>query len=218
MKGLLIKDFRTIMNNNRTFILLMIAVVFVMVFATDSPEFVLGYLGVVGAMLALGTITYDQFDNGMPFLFTLPVTRKMYVTEKYLFSALFSVALSCSVYIIVFAVGLIRGVHYDASSPFGMIAGCLLFMFIMIPLQLKFGVEKARIALVAVFGGFAAIITAVTYIGAGNGIFYEDIKPLFEGAKGVPQFVIIVIAMMLVAICGIVSYSLSVKIMENKEY
>lgn len=38
-----------------------------------------------GAMIAVGTLSYDETDNGLAFLMTLPVDRKTYVREKYLF-------------------------------------------------------------------------------------------------------------------------------------
>lgn len=37
------------------------------------------------AMIAVGTLSYDETDNGLAFLMTLPVDRKTYVREKYLF-------------------------------------------------------------------------------------------------------------------------------------
>ena len=38
-------------------------------------------------IFAITTISYDEFDNGLAFLMTLPVTRKQYVAEKYLLGA-----------------------------------------------------------------------------------------------------------------------------------
>ena len=42
---------------------------------------------IVTAIFAITTISYDEFDNGLAFLMTLPVTRKQYVAEKYLLGA-----------------------------------------------------------------------------------------------------------------------------------
>lgn len=218
MKGLFIKDCRTILNNNRTFLAMMIGIILFLSFTVDSLDFVGGYLTIVGSMLALGTISYDQAENGMPFLLTLPISRKMYVQSKYLFSVLFSVALIALVNIISVPVSIMRGYSYDISMTAGMFAGCLIFLFIMIPLQLKFGVEKARIALVIVFGVIVCAITGAVYIGAGNGIYVEDVTASISKTATAPAAVYIILAVLIMALLGFISYFFSVKTMENKEY
>ena len=37
--------------------------------------------------MALNTIASDDMDNGMPYIFTFPISRKEYVKEKYLLGA-----------------------------------------------------------------------------------------------------------------------------------
>ena len=54
-------------------------------FAMDST-FVVTYFTMIGSLLVLTTISYDTFDNGMPFLMSLPVSGKTYAQEKFLFS------------------------------------------------------------------------------------------------------------------------------------
>lgn len=218
MKGLFIKDCRTILNNNRTFLVMMIGIILFLSFTVDSLDFVGGYLTIVGSMLALGTISYDQAENGMSFLLTLPISRKMYVQSKYLFSVLFSVALIVLVNIISVPVSIMRGYSYDISMPAGMFAGCLIFLFIMIPLQLRFGVEKARIALVIVFGVIVCAITGAVYIGAGNGIYVEDVTASISKTATATAAVYIILAVLIMALLGFISYCFSVKTMENKEY
>lgn len=218
MKGLFIKDCRTILNNNRTFLVMMIGIILFLSFTVDSLDFVGGYLTIVGSMLALGTISYDQAENGMSFLLTLPISRKMYVQSKYLFSVLFSVALIVLVNIISVPVSIMRGYSYDISMPAGMFVVGLIFLFIMIPLQLKFGVEKARIALVVVFGVIVCAITGAVYIGAGNGIYVEDVTASISKTATAPAAVYIILAVLIMALLGFISYCFSVKTMENKEY
>ena len=52
--------------------------------STDAT-FVSGYISIVFAMFAISTISYDEYDNGNAFLFTLPFSRKEYVLSKYVF-------------------------------------------------------------------------------------------------------------------------------------
>ena len=39
---------------------------------------------ILGMMLTISTISYDEIDNGYTFLMTLPIDTKTYVKEKYL--------------------------------------------------------------------------------------------------------------------------------------
>lgn len=48
-----------------------------------------------GAMIAVGTLSYDETDNRLAFLMTLPGDRKTYVREKYLFILIYTAAAWC---------------------------------------------------------------------------------------------------------------------------
>ena len=83
MKGLLIKDFK-LMKMQKNFFLMMIAIVIAISFFQNEISFPLGFLPFVISLFSLSTISYDEFDNGNAFLFSLPISRKDYVKEKYL--------------------------------------------------------------------------------------------------------------------------------------
>ena len=83
MRGLLQKDLCLLVQRSRI-LLVMIGVGILMGFSADG-SFVIGYLTMLCAILAISTISYDEFDNGNAFLFTLPISRKSYVVEKYVF-------------------------------------------------------------------------------------------------------------------------------------
>ena len=88
MKGLLIKDFSLLKNQKNFFILVFVMAGFLTIAngAESSPAtFVLPYVGFVSSFFVLSTISYDEYDNGNAFLFTLPFERKVYVVEKYVF-------------------------------------------------------------------------------------------------------------------------------------
>ena len=44
--------------------------------ATDQISFAITYTSVITIMTAISTISYDTFDNGNAFLFTLPLAEK----------------------------------------------------------------------------------------------------------------------------------------------
>ena len=84
MKGLLIKDFK-LLKGQKNFFMAITAISIIMIIVSPGTSFPIGFLGFVGALFSLSSISYDEFDNGNAFLFSLPITRKDYVLEKYIF-------------------------------------------------------------------------------------------------------------------------------------
>ena len=82
MKGLLIKDLRLMVKQQKIFSsVVFIAVLLAVV--TGNTFFIIRYMTFVASLFTLTSISYDEFDNGNAFLFSLPITRRMYVKEKY---------------------------------------------------------------------------------------------------------------------------------------
>lgn len=149
MKGLLIKDFKLMMMQ-KNFFLSIIAIAVVLTVFVKNPSFIIGYLTFIGSVFTLSTISYDEFDNGNAFLFSLPITRKLYALEKYVFGFLTG-ACSCLISLILCMIfGLIFG-NYSISDSL-MTAGMsfpmfLFLLLLMLPVHLKFGSEKGKIAI-----------------------------------------------------------------------
>lgn len=87
MKGLLIKDFKLIMTRG-IFILFVIVCYIFFQFGAGNSQTSVGLVTLMLSLFSITSITYDEYENGMPFLFTLPITRKQYVQEKYAFGFL----------------------------------------------------------------------------------------------------------------------------------
>ena len=84
MKGLLIKDIK-LMKNQKTFFTVMTFVGFLFLITQETPYFVITYITTMFSMFTITTLTYDEFENGSAFLFSLPFSRRDYVKEKYLY-------------------------------------------------------------------------------------------------------------------------------------
>ena len=83
MRGLLIKDYRLLWNQRRTLGIMML-IWAIVVFTNTNPAFAVSYLIFSCSILAINTVSYDQHENGIIFLLSLPISRKQYVQEKYL--------------------------------------------------------------------------------------------------------------------------------------
>lgn len=161
MRGLLIKDIKLMKNNGKSLFLILIFVGATMGIVMKNVYMSVGYAFFIFTMFTVSTISYDEYDNGYPFLFTLPITRKQYVNEKYLFVFIL-VALSFGIGALVGAVQILffesEGSYADILMIYGAYAAIMLAMnAILIPLKLKFEAEKSRFAIPIVFGGTAIV-------------------------------------------------------------
>ena len=83
MKGLLIKDFKLLKTQQKFFLLVLFIAIAVEMFSGSSSSFLIDTYPLWPYYSPLSSISYDEFDNGNAFLFSLPITRKSYVIEKY---------------------------------------------------------------------------------------------------------------------------------------
>lgn len=217
MKGLLIKDFK-IMALQKNFFVLIFAIVLGMTILNEDVAFPLCFFSFIMSLFVLTTISYDDFDNGYPFLFTLPITRKMYVKEKYLLATLlgggswlFSIILAAMVSTV------------KASLPISdlIMIACLILPFIilmqavMIPFQLKYGGEKGRIAMIGTFGALGVI--GIIMVKGAKSLFNIDLINVFNTLSTLNMSVLILIALIFALICLFVSLKVSITIMKCKE-
>lgn len=147
MKGLFVKDLKLMMLQ-KNFLLLILAIVIGMMIFTDDVIFPLGFLSFIVSLFTVSTISYDDFDNGNAFLFTLPITRNHYVSEKYFLGLL----LGCMAWVLATVLGIITTVLKDTLPITDLVQSSLMILPIMIvvqaitlPFLLKFGGDKGRI-------------------------------------------------------------------------
>ena len=82
MKGLLMKDLLWAKQQKK--LLLILGILVVMYAVMDMLDMILGFIPLFLSLIFSKTILFDLDDRSSRFLFTLPFTRKQYVSEKYL--------------------------------------------------------------------------------------------------------------------------------------
>lgn len=207
MKGLLIKDFLLLRSYAKTFFLLLI--LFLVIGLTTGTAFVVGIIMIQCVMLAVSTFSYDEMAKWDSYMLSMPVSRKTAVREKYVLTFLLSlvgVVLSLAAGI---ASGALRG-HIDLNGVLAAVGGCLvmacLYVSLMIPMTYRFGAEKMRFLLLAVF-------FALFFILLGSFVLLKKAAPgaLEALARAWPVFPLAVVAVL----AG--SYFVSVRIFQKKE-
>lgn len=215
MRGLLEKDYRLLLTNKITFLVFLGLSVYFGI--SMDGTFALGYFPFVIIMLLVGTISYDEMDHGFQFLMTLPVDAKLYVREKY---------------VLCLSGGLISwlaaAIFYGVSSrirtgsfPFPeelplicMVLPIILwFVSLMIPVQLRFGVEKSRLVVFGVCGVAGAVFYILMRTDNIRERIFTALDTLDEtGGLSMP----LAIGIVTILLC-LFSYEISKKIMEKKE-
>ncbi len=217
MKGLLVKDLKLMMSGRGVYlgVVFVIAYLDVLGIVTNGVYSVdLGIKSALMASIAVGTKSYDFYENGMSYLLTLPISRREYVRESYLFAVLGGTALTlifgltgiAAMAITGSGTGVYAASLSDMLISFGII---LLLVALLIPFYLQFGVKRSSYIAVLIVLAIAlgAVIVLFTALDSGAAIA----TAMQAGLKTLVKFPVI-----LLVLAG--SYVLSVIIMERKDF
>lgn len=217
MKGLLIKDFK-LMLMQKSFFIIIIVVACLISISSQDPIFMIGFITLILSLFTVSTISYDEFDNGYPFLLTLPFSRKTYVLEKYVYGLILGTGgwivsvMICSLMLIV------QGKPVTSDMLIGAFVILPMFLVIeslMIPVHLRFGGEKGRYALIACAGVLVVIGFVVMKIVE---IFHIDVLPLILAIDALGPVIFMMILLMIGFLVMLVSLKVSLSIMNKKEF
>lgn len=218
MKGLLIKDIR-LMIGQKFYYLAVVMMVTGMIYIGANPSFVVGYSSILCMMFVISSCSYDEFDNGYPFLLSLPFTRKEYVREKYVFALILGVGSGIFSMAVIIVYHLAARGNWQWKETLGGAAVTILLFQVMIalliPLQLKYGSEKGRMVQFMVYGGiFAVIFIGVKVLEVLEMNIGEVLDGIYRTNAAALLAVLTVAAVSVVCI----SMKISERIMEKKEF
>lgn len=216
MAGLLEKDFRLLLQRKQM-IVLMFLIAVGLSFGQPDSTFVITYVTILGVILATSTISYDEFDNGYSFLMTLPITRKMYVAEKYILG-LISVCACVTVAILSCVISFkVQNVEIGSmeliKSGIMILPVAILGIDFMTPVQLKFGAEKSRIVMFLVVG----VVAIVTYV-TSKFIDEMDMESIIARLDQMPETKVGLSFFGIAVVCTVISIIISNQIMKHKEF
>ena len=209
MKGLLIKDLK-LMKNNAMFLLMVIFISIACAAGMKNPFFALGYATALISIVSVNTIAYDEYDNGMAHLFSLPFSRKTYVKEVVGITIATMISLGVSLFL---------DEHYGIKDWLGILSLSLfcvvLIQGVVIPVRMKFDSEKHKMAMLIVFGAMAAVVGGAFAIAEACGI---DLDAFFDGLLITRAWHTFAVVIFLGGILLLISYKLSVRFMEKREF
>lgn len=216
MWGLFEEDLRMIMQRKKVFIIFVLLAVFIG-YSQVSPEFVLGYIPMLTIIVIVGTISYDEYDNGYRFLMTLPIDAKMYVLEKYIFFIAGTITSWVEAFIIYFGIMIVKNQTISISGEgevmFVSLIVVLLFVACIIPVHIKYGVEKSKIALIIFIGTVAVVFYCIRKI-----IGMDRLIKISAFLDNVNIAMLILVGIIFTVILLFISYIISYSVMRKKEF
>ena len=219
MKGLLIKDFKLMLNQKKFFILIVLILGATACFLDFDYYFLIGYFMFICSLFTISTISYDEFDNGNAFLFTLPFSRSRYVEEKYCFGILAGTCSWFLSFVITTIIQMINSNNFIFSdwmlSTLVMLPIMFVMLAILIPFQLKYGSENGRIAIIIFLGGGFVVCYLLANLLAQSQINFNSLISFINNVD--PLIILLIIFAICLAIL-FVSMKISKRIVLKKEF
>ena len=219
MKGLLIKDFKLMLNQKNFFILIVLILGATACFLDFDYYFLIGYFMFICSLFTISTISYDEFDNGNAFLFTLPFSRSRYVEEKYCFGILAGTCSWFLSFVITTIIQMINSNNFIFSdwmlSTLVMLPIMFVMLAILFPFQLKYGSENGRIAIIIFLGGGFVVCYLLANLLAQSQINFNALISFINNVD--PLIILLIIFAICLAIL-FVSMQISKRIVLKKEF
>lgn len=236
MKALLKKDGYFLLDLKPQLVILIFCAVFSLILARKNPNFSAGfidsYMIIICSIVAVSTITYDEENNAMAFLMTMAISRKTYVSSKYILALIVAIAGGIGVTLLYFAIQIVAGqapypltedAHITTSQFIAKLvmvhigSTCLSLMFnsVSIPSFFKYGSKKGLwiSSLGFLIIGGIVFLLGMLLIKLGFDIDAIISSPNPGDIAGMAGLGVVV-----AAICLLFSYSLSQKIIGAKEF
>lgn len=217
MKGLLKKDLALLRNTGKAYLVIVLIELIFGLFNKEMQSFTMGFATIMISMAGLSTLSYDDFENGILFLMSLPVSRKTYIREKYLFCFLCGVAgwlISLVLAVAVFGKTLLGSDFFIAeASCFLTTAGVM--TAVMISARIRFGPEKSRVVGMAII----MVLCILGYVGKFIiDALSVDVDVLIRAGQRLPDSWILLGIIGIYVLVMLISYLYSVHVFEKKEF
>lgn len=213
MKGLMLKELYLIKSFAKQYVLFLVLMAAWSIMV-HNISFVATYIMVLGSSLILSTTSMDELVSFNRFAVTMPIDGKKIVKSKY--TVLFLTVGLGEVLVWLFdrAVNLLADWKMEMIDGEGMIVMVALFLSanaISIPVMFKVGVTKSRYTYLAVMITIGFIILGGYKASEMAGIPIDD---MLNSIESILNLITSAIAVLIV----IVSYLISVKIVQKKEW
>lgn len=203
MIGLFIKDLLNLKTQFR-FILLWFAMYGLISITSGNSAMLGAIMAIMAVMMPITALGYDEKAKWEKYALSMPLSRTDLVLSKYLLGVVFSVI----AFVLNFIISLFIGFSsYKESLMLCMLllSAGLLFLGVITPAMLKYGVEKGRIVMMILIFSPTAFVLLLNKLGIN-----------LPDAAFIEKFWYLLPVMSVLILC--VSIAISVKIYSRKEF
>ena len=203
MKGLMQKDLYMIWKYGRSLLVMSAVFLAVSVLAPDNYFFVI-YPVLFGGILPVTLISYEERDGWNSLCDTMPISRRTVVNERYVMTLLCFLALYLVTLGVQAAVLIPKGKTTELLQLVCTLPGVgLMAPALMIPVTLRWGVEKGRI----VYYIFIGVIVALGLFG------FQAMTEMSGEIAGVGMWALLAVS----AAAFVLSWLISIRLYEKRE-
>lgn len=215
MIGLVHKDFLVMRKQLSYYLIFVVLYAGLTVAGVFTPFILPGIVVLVGMMLPMSSVGYDDQARWDKYAAATPAGRTGMVAARYLSALIVLVAGSALILVLMLVLGLTGLIDSPPVESIAAVLACLcaalVFDAVILPILIKFGAEKSRIIsiiiFVSVFGGAMLITQLAKNMGPGGGVAF----PAWLSAA-------LPVVLALVAVGGfVISYFISLGIYGKKE-
>ena len=212
MKGLLLKDIYNLKRLGKQYVITCAGMMVWSGFMKNYSFFSMMIM-LSGVMSVISSFSFDEAVHFEKYALTLPVTKKNLVQSKYVLllvflAGAFVIGTLGSLLMSLVLEGRVDELTEQLVSTASVACLFLLAFSIMIPAIFKLGVEKGRMLLVVIYMGIFAFVWGGIYLLKDLGIRISDSTVLKFSGIGVTVILVLLF----------ISYRVSVKIVEKKEW
>lgn len=225
MRGLVAKDLQILLMQKKVIFIIAAVSAIIGMGKENQMSFLISYTTIIFVMLALGTISYDKLDNGFAFMFTLPITRKEYVKEKYILTTVICLLAWAYGYALGMGIMLVKGETCNfVTETLGSALMMMVFLivgYVMLPIQIKYDAEKAKIFMFGIAGGVIVLGMMVGFIFTKfvsvRNYFSEVVNYFSKFSENELLLILLIFVFLVVCITMVITYCISAKILKNKQ-
>ena len=217
MKGLILKYLLILKNLMRNILFAMLAFVLLSVMMKNYyyAGFIIPFYIV---MLIISVFSYDELNNSNGYIITLPFSRKTIVKARYILS-LINIGIALLIGLLLSLIIPLLNSDITFMSIFlsmcATVGGVIIVISLLIPFFYKFGVQKGRMMLFIVIIGLSLVIGTVFAL-------FENAKlPIANFINNIASLhylIIIVGIILLILFVLYISYRISCKVYQKKEF
>ena len=180
---------------------MIVVICLIMAYANSGFAYISSYLTFMGTGLVFNSFSYDMYHNEMAYLFALPISKKEYCIEKYIYA--FTVTFIS--WLIAFLITSATHINLETVIvQLAMLFSGFIYLSITIPVVIRYGREKATIiVLMLVLLLFLAVASGATSVG----MLMSQISAFL--LIGIYAFIVLVVL--------IISYRSTISILNDKE-